>query len=415
MPNLFPQVNANAITTQLPYVNGIAFQTIVQDVEVGIRFSYPLRGVGLTGFPTGPLGKFGVNYSQITDAEVASLLSFFESMKGRKTAFRFLDPGGNLITFSEDFSQSDWDKSNGPVTITGPTIDPFGGNRATALVGGGSNAYIKIPVGPTDGGMSGVVVCGSVWVKTPDIGARLQIGFLNSTFSIYDNTDFPLPQNSWVRIFHTFKITDNNEWFLAIGGNAEWAGGRTMNMFGAMVAPTKGEGAYVKTPGNYGYHQYCRFDTDVFQRQVLGPNQNSLVLPIVEINAPGIPPVQLGTNQVGSKDSTPSTSAVVLTNPDTVQVNLQVTHNILVGYSAFEAIYGGTGHLFDDLYLDGVFVTEFDSGVLPNSGSVYTPTAISWTFTLVGVLPGVHTIEVRHRVGAFSGSWADRILTTGLV
>ena len=43
-------------------------------------------------------------------------------------------------------------------------------------------------------------------------------------------------------------------------------------------------GAHAKTPDNWGYHAKCRFDTDNFDPQYLGPNQCSLVLPIQEIN-----------------------------------------------------------------------------------------------------------------------------------
>lgn len=285
MPTYFPQINSNMILTQLPYSSSQSYDTVYTDLETGMRYAFPRRGVGLDNFPTGPLGKFYVNFANISDDEVAVLRTFHRSMKGRYGTFRILDPDGNMVQYSEDFSQAYWDKSNGPVTLGSATTDPFGGNLARALVGGGANAYITGVAGAADGGMNGVRVCASAWVKSPDIGARLLIGFIDSGFTTLSSTDFALPQNKWVRIFHSATLWDDNYFRVILGGLSEWAGSRTMNVFGVQVVPMKGEGQYIKTPGNYGYHANCRFDTDLFEVKTLGPNQNQVSLPVMEFNA----------------------------------------------------------------------------------------------------------------------------------
>lgn len=280
----FPQINSNMIITQLPYTTGQSYETVIQDLETGARYSYPRIDVGLDNFPTDTMSNFQVNYTSITDAEVATLLTFFRARKGRYGSFRFLDPGGNLVQYSEDFSQAYWDKSNGPVTVGSHVTDPFGGNLATALTGTGSNAYVTSVVGPSDGGLNGVRVTASAWIKTPDTGAQLLIGFIDSGFAQLSSTNYSLPVGQWKRISHSATLWDDNYFRVILGGNAAWAGGRIMNVFGVQVTPMKGEGSYVKTPGNYGYHENCRFDTDTFDRKVVGPNQNSLLLPIAEFN-----------------------------------------------------------------------------------------------------------------------------------
>ncbi len=280
----FPQVNSNMIITQLPYSSTQEFESVYQDSLTGIRYSFPRRGVDIDDFPTDTLSKFQINYSNITDDEVDVLLAFFRDRRGRCLPFELFDPNGNLVQFSEKFDEEYWDKSIGPVSVGDPTTDPFGGDRATALTGGGANAYMAAIVGPDDGGINGVRLTASAWIKSPDAGARILIGFIDSTFSRLESTDFKLTPNVWQRVFHSDTTWDDNHFRVIIGGEAEWAAGRTMNVFGVQVVAMKGESMYVKTPGNYGYHVNCRFDTDVFEPRALGPNQNSLALPVVEFN-----------------------------------------------------------------------------------------------------------------------------------
>lgn len=282
MSTYFPQINGNMIITQLPYATSQSFESVAQDVETGMRYSFPRRGAGLEGYPDGPLGKFGVNFPNVTDAEVDTLLAFFRDRRGKFGGFRFLDPNGNLIKHSEDFSQAYWDKGNGPVSVDSGDTDPFGGDLATVLTGG-TNAFLMGVVGPSDGGLNGIRATASAWVKSSSSGKQISIGFVDSGFSQISNTIFNLPGNTWVRVFHSATLWNDNYFRIIIGGFATWSG-NDLSVFGVQVVPMKGEGIYAKTPGNYGYHENCRFDTDTFERKVLGPNQNSVSLPVVEVN-----------------------------------------------------------------------------------------------------------------------------------
>jgi hypothetical protein len=284
MPTYFPQINSNLIMTQLPYSTDQGFGTIVQDVESGPRFTYPMRGAGHSGFPTGPLGRFNLNFPNITDAEVSTLKAFHASMSGRWGAFRFLDPGGNLLQYSEDFTQTYWDKSNGPVTVGGLVADPLGGGQCYSLTSGASISAVLGQVGPADGGMSGFIMCVSAWIQVQDPNQLIFIGFANSSFVLRGEYYRPT-QGVWVRIKHTEVLWDNNAFRAIIGGaQSTFQGGRQMYVFGAQVVPMKGEGARVAAPSRWGYHANCRFDVDMFERQVGGPNQNTLSLPVVEFN-----------------------------------------------------------------------------------------------------------------------------------
>src|SRR5665213_3229277 len=100
----FPQINSNYILTQLPYESGSAFETIVGDVESGPRFTFPRRASGLDGYPQKPLFSGILNFPTITDAEAATLKTFFDAQYGRYGTFAFTDVNGNLFQYSESFN-----------------------------------------------------------------------------------------------------------------------------------------------------------------------------------------------------------------------------------------------------------------------------------------------------------------------
>lgn len=265
----FPQINANLILTQSPYSTESAFENVDVTLETGVMWSYPLRGSGLTGYPSGPLGKFAVDFSSITDGEVNTLFAFFQSVRGRWLPFRFLDPNGNLLQYSQDFTNAAWTKT---LTAVVGQPDPFGHALGCSLTAG----YMQAVAGPSDGGMSGFVMCASIWLKALAGGVTASIGFVDQTTSMQYLKTFSLPANSWLRISRNLVLSTNNQFvfYLSVSGSCD--------AFGAQVSPMKGEGAYQCAPGNYGYHAICRFDTDIFETKAVGPNQNQVSLPIQE-------------------------------------------------------------------------------------------------------------------------------------
>ena len=267
----FPQINANLILTQSPYATSLEFENVSVPVESGMMWSYPLRSAALPGYPAGPLGKFAVNFSSITDAEVSVLRAFFQSVRGKYAPFRFLDPNGNLLQYSQDFTNAAWART---LTAIVGQPDPSGHVLGCSLTAG----YMQAVAGPSDGGMSGFVLCASIWLKALSGAVTASVGLVDQTTSTQYLKTLSLPANSWLRISNNLVLPTNNQFafYLNLSG--------TVYAFGAQVSPMKGEGAYQCTPGNYGYHQNCRFDTDVFEVKAIGPGQNQLSLPIQETN-----------------------------------------------------------------------------------------------------------------------------------
>lgn len=277
----FPQLSSG-IMTQRPYRFSQAFNSVLSDTPAGRPYGFVKRGSGLTYYPTGPLGKWDIYFTSITDAEVQTLRTFFASVQGRVGEFVFLVPEGNLVPNSENFSDASWSLSG--ITVGSAVTDPFGGNRATTLTSTISNASLTATVVPA-GFVPTFWFCLSLYAKAHSAGQNLALGFQDAGHSNLAQAVFALPQNQWTRIYCPFQMPGGNNTVLnaVIGGNGTWAS-TAIDVFGVHCCPTGGLGDYLKSPANFGLHNHCRFDVDMMEIRTVGPNENSVTLPIVEYN-----------------------------------------------------------------------------------------------------------------------------------
>lgn len=265
MPIYFPQLS-NATITHLPYAVAPEFNSVISEVPTaGSRYTYAKLQA--------PLGKWMVNFQSIHDADLAISEAFFVSIAGRLNEFTLLDPGGNLCQYSEDFTNAVWTKSG--VTVGSLATDPFGGNFARSIVSG-TDGYLATVVLPS-GGASGMTFCGSVWVLPSTSGQAVKLGFTDPSITLLGFQNWDNVPQQWSRFFFTFTVPSAVDISFVIAGL-----GGSYTIFGAQVAPLVGPGAYAKSPGNYGLHSKCRFDTDSFDIRANEPNSWALKLPIVE-------------------------------------------------------------------------------------------------------------------------------------
>ncbi len=285
MPTYFPQIGSSGIISQLPYNKSQRFNSIYQASRFGRPYSTSRRGSGLNYYATGPLSDFQVAYTAITDAEVQTLLTFFNAQQGKYGEFIFLDPAGNLINNSEDFSQTSWTSQETSVSISATGVaDPWGGTRATTLTATSSNSNLSPIVIPSGSLPTGFVLSASVYLRALAANQTLAIGFVDSGFSVLGSQTWSLPQNKWKRIDFSLAISSTSYIRVLFGGFGTW-NSTAIQFFGPSCVPTLGPGAYKKSPADYGLHAKCRFDTDSFTSTAIGPNQNRLTLPIQEINS----------------------------------------------------------------------------------------------------------------------------------
>lgn len=269
----YPQLGG--ITTALPYETASSFETVENNLPSGQHRARARR--------TGPLGKWIVRHGKLSAADLDTLHTFFVARHGRLETFAFLDPAGNLVPQSEDFSHADWVKTGTSQTASGVT-DPFGGTLAKTVTSSTGNGTIRTVILP-DGGASGFVLNLSIWARVASGTQTLRFVFVRS------DTDGPLSAENrtitttWARYDFKATIAEGVNVGIRFGGESTWGSGVAIDLFGAQVNAMPGPGAYAKTPGDLGLHDNCRFDTDVWDVEYQASGLHSLRLPIVEFVA----------------------------------------------------------------------------------------------------------------------------------
>jgi hypothetical protein len=263
MPTYFPQLNSAGTMVHLPSKYSVNFLTTKVDLPSGPRLVKSWRN--------SPLRAWELQYAAMTDSEATALQNFFDARLGPTGEFVFLDPWGNLVQYSETFSDASWVKFG--VTVGSSATDPFSGSRAVSLTGSGAGSYIKSTL-PCSG-VSGWKMCTSVWVKA-STSKDASVGVINDGST--ELTTVTLSAGQWTRISHSFTAAGASAPEIVVG-----IGTGAMTVFGAKASSTPGPGEYVRSPLGYGYRSKCRFDMEDLDIVHVGPNENNASVRIREI------------------------------------------------------------------------------------------------------------------------------------
>jgi hypothetical protein len=125
---VYPQLGTGALS-QFPIVKRRRVRTVVNTTADG-------HSVKLAD-TAGASIEWRLQYSALSDDELAALQQFFTSMEGALNAFTFLDPSTNLLAWSEELNNAAW--QTGPLLqLTGAVADPTGGTGAWLLNNSGT-------------------------------------------------------------------------------------------------------------------------------------------------------------------------------------------------------------------------------------------------------------------------------------
>src|SRR5271166_2970558 len=126
-PNLtmlfYPQLSTGAVA-QFPVRRGTNMRTVTNQLASG--------GTIRMADPGSQKIRWQLRYSDLTDSERASIENLFEAAGGQLNTFTFLDPTGNLLTWSEDWTQTAW-TADPLLQVSGGAQDPLGGSEAMQL------------------------------------------------------------------------------------------------------------------------------------------------------------------------------------------------------------------------------------------------------------------------------------------
>ncbi len=157
----YPQLSTGAIS-QFPVGRSTNMRTVANQLPGG----YTIR-MADTG---GQKIQWQLQYSSLTDSERSAIESLFEGSRGQLETFTFLDPTGNLLMWSEDWTQTVWARDP-LLQVTGGVQDPLGGSDAMQLT---NTAQTTQQILQNISGSSEFTYCYSVYVRSA-VPATIQL------------------------------------------------------------------------------------------------------------------------------------------------------------------------------------------------------------------------------------------------
>ena len=155
--SFYPQIGSGTVT-QFPVSRTRKWRVISSVLESGEQIVLQDTAAGQI--------EWSLSYADLGDAETALISGLFTASQGRFAAFTFIDPLANLIGWSEDLSQPNWQA--GLLTKASAIADPLGTYRAWALSNGSTGAQ---PLAQTLGVSGDYVACFSAYVRSNAAGS----------------------------------------------------------------------------------------------------------------------------------------------------------------------------------------------------------------------------------------------------
>ena len=233
----YPQIGRGAIA-QFPLTRSRMWRAITNKLESSEQIMLPDSAAGQI--------EWKLSYQDLTNTEVGSLSNLFASCQGGFAAFTFIDPLANLLGWSEDLTQPNWQV--GLLQHTNGAIDPLGTQRASTV----SNANPAAQAVQQTLGVSGdYVACFSGYFRSVAAG---------TVVIQRDGTQVTIAVGPvWKRAFVSG---------LGVSGAAQstfsivLAAGQTIDLWGLQVEAQPNPSAYKQTNAAIGIYEETYFEND---------------------------------------------------------------------------------------------------------------------------------------------------------
>jgi hypothetical protein len=216
------------------------------------------------GDPSAGLVRWQLQYSNITDAEWATIEQLFAAAEGRLTTFTFLDPTDNLLMWSEDWTKPAWTAEPLLSVATG-IQDPLGGSNAVQLTNTSQSTQRIVQ---SIAAASWFQYCFSVYMRS-DVPSIVQMAIsATGQESLTSISTGP----TWGRAVKSGSLSVSQH---GIGFGVQLPAGARIQAFGAQVEAQMAAGQYKKTIDRGGVYAKTRFDSDALSLNTNAPNQNA--------------------------------------------------------------------------------------------------------------------------------------------
>ncbi len=250
---IFPELNSGA-ASQFPWRRTIGYRAVRNRFAAGEEIDY--------GDVLCETRRWELPLADLEDTEWQAIRDLFEQACGRRLGFTLIEPGANLLAWSESLAEDVWVKSSG-VTVNAGQPDPSGGSAAANLSSGGSWTVSQAIAAPASRAFAA-----SAWLKCNASGCRLVLsdGAGQSKQLQIDG------DNAWRLYELPWRQTSAAEQIIfEISGSD----GATIGAYGLQVEPQLGRSSYKRTKEQPGIFANAFFDQDSLEQSLTAPNQNS--------------------------------------------------------------------------------------------------------------------------------------------
>jgi hypothetical protein len=246
----FPQIGAGSIA-QFPLRRSRKWRAIVNELESGERILLPDTAAGQV--------EWQLSYQDLTDAETATLSSLFSASQGGFETFTYIDPMANLLGWSENLSQPNWQA--GLLQCTSGVTDPLGTQRAWSLANGSAGTQ---QLQQTLGVPGAYVTCFSAYLRANTPGTIIM-----SRDSV---TTTAMIGPAWKRAFASGPGSAGaTESTFSIAAGA----GQTIQVYGLQVEAQPYPSLYKQTTTALGIYEETWFANDVLTITGTSPGLSS--------------------------------------------------------------------------------------------------------------------------------------------
>jgi hypothetical protein len=211
--------------------------------------------------PAAEITEWQLEYSDLSDDEAAALRGFFASVEGTLIAFTFMDPAGNLLASTENFSSDEWQRE--------PMLTVTAGDGFWHVANGGGAGQALTQTLEVPGAYD---YCLSAYARsTTAAGVGLIIGGQTAQRPI---------GTSWTRVVAAGTGAADAE---SMRFGVEVPAGTTVDIFGMQVEPQNGASAY-KSSTRGGVYEGSHLASDDLRLVCTGVNRNSCRIHVIHAN-----------------------------------------------------------------------------------------------------------------------------------
>ena len=257
--NTFPQMTSGAVA-QFPFRRESSYRTLLNSGNSGEEI--------VSSDSDFHARAWELPFEKLTDAEWQGIEDLFQAAEGRLGTFLFLEPGQNLLSWSERLNDPVWQKSAG-VVVTEGQPDPIGGTGAVILTAAGGSTISQVLPIPAS-----YRYAASVWAKTSGLGGALRV---TDTGTGSSQVEFR-SDNSWRRYSVGYAV---NSASANVAFELVTPGGASLEIFGPQLEAQIAPSTYKRTEQQAGVFPGARFDSDVLVDTATGVERHSGVIRIV--------------------------------------------------------------------------------------------------------------------------------------